>query len=222
MGKFVVIVAGGSGKRMGNTIPKQFLFLNGKPVLMHTIDAFIGFTETLKIILVLPEGQIDHWKSLCQENNFNTSIQVVIGGETRFQSVKNALDSIKEPNGIVAIHDGVRPLINSEVISNTFDAAEKFGSAVAAVPLKDSIRKIEGKRNVAIERRKFWSIQTPQTFNLALLKKAYQIEYNASFTDDATVMEHDGNDIHLVHGDYKNIKITTKEDLTIAEAFLKG
>jgi 2-C-methyl-D-erythritol 4-phosphate cytidylyltransferase len=218
---FAIIVAGGSGSRMGSDVPKQFLPLNGKPILMHTIDTFASTTSSIEIILVLPKSQISYWESLCIQHEFTTAHQVVIGGETRFQSVKNGLSHINVIDGLVAIHDGVRPLISKEIIGNTYKAAEKFGSAVAAVPIKDSIRKIEGKQNAAVERNQFWAIQTPQTFKLGVIKKAYQTTFNPSFTDDATVIEKDGNSIHLVHGDYKNIKITTQEDLIIASAFLQ-
>jgi 2-C-methyl-D-erythritol 4-phosphate cytidylyltransferase len=221
MQKFVIIVAGGSGTRMGSEIPKQFLLLNEKPILMHTLDAFISYSKNIKIILVLPELQVPMWNSFCGDYDYTSAHQVVNGGETRFQSVKNGLASIKADNALVAVHDGVRPLISNEVIANTFEAAEKFGSGIAAVPLKDSIRKIEGDQNKAVDRNQFWAIQTPQTFNLAAIKKAYATTFNASFTDDATVMEKDGNSIHLVNGDYKNIKITTTEDLIIAAAFLQ-
>ena len=221
MQKFVIIVAGGSGTRMGGEIPKQFLLLNGKPILMHTLDAFITYSKNIKIILVLPEPQISKWDSLCRDYDYSSVHQIVTGGDTRFQSVKNGLASINADNALVAVHDGVRPLISNEVIANTFEAAEEFGSGIAAVPLKDSIRKTEGIQNKAVDRNQFWAIQTPQTFNLASIKKAYETVFSTSFTDDATVMEKDGNSIHLVNGDYKNIKITTKEDLIIAAAFLQ-
>ncbi len=220
MQQFAIIVAGGSGNRMGSNVPKQFLPLDSKPILMHTIDAFVKYSEAIQITLVLPEHQLTYWESLCKKYDYKQQHKIVFGGDTRFQSVKNGLASIKSIEGVVAIHDGVRPLISNEVITNAFEAAEKFGSGIAAVPLKDSIRRIEGSQNMAVDRSQYWSIQTPQTFNFASISKAYETNFSPEFTDDATVMEKDGNNIHLVQGDYKNIKITTKEDLVIAAAFL--
>lgn len=221
MQNFVIIVAGGSGTRMGSEVPKQFLLLNEKPILMHTIDAFISYSKVIKVILVLPETQISTWNTLCTTHDYTVEHQIVQGGETRFHSVKNGLASIASEKALVAIHDGVRPIISKKIITKTFEAAEHYGNGIAAVPLKDSIRKIEEKQTKAVDRDQYWAIQTPQVFILTAIKKAYKTPFDTSFTDDATVFEKMGNSIHLVHGDYKNIKITTKEDLIIASAFLQ-
>lgn len=217
MDKFAVVVAGGNGLRMETDIPKQFLLLKGKPVLMHTLQKF---SNCKQIILVLPDKQISYWSELCKQYNFLLPHTVVKGGRERFFSVLNGLRDLPD-DGLVAIHDGVRPCLSEQLITNSFDEAEKYGNAVAAVPSKDSIRMVDEEKNIAVDRSKYYLIQTPQTFNLALLKKVYgQTVYKATFTDDASVFESAGNNIHLVKGEYTNIKITTPEDLPLAELFL--
>ncbi len=218
MQKYAIIVAGGSGTRMQSELPKQFLQLNGKPILMHTIEAFRF--DDIAITLVLPKEQLEYWKELCSTHNFNTHHKVVEGGETRFQSVKNGLNSIEGHEGIVAIHDGVRPLINQLIISESFKQAEAMGCAITSVPLKDSLREVTLTSNHSVDRSDFRLIQTPQTFQLALIKKTFDAPYQSTFTDDASVFENSGHTIHLIEGDYKNIKITTPEDLLVAESFL--
>lgn len=215
-----IIVAGGSGTRMGSTIPKQFLELSGLPILIRTITAFYRYSPDLNIVLVLPESEFEIWHTLCDKFNFDVPYTLIAGGKTRFDSVKNGLATIE--NGIVAIHDGVRPLITSESIKKAFDAANIHGSAVLSVPLKDSIRKFESGKNISALRSDFVTIQTPQLFKVKNLKKAFDVPYQELFTDDANVYQYAGNDIHLITGDYQNIKITTPEDMIIAEALLEN
>lgn len=218
MQKYAIIVAGGSGSRMKSETPKQFLELSGQPILMHTLRAF--YFDNTQLILVLPESQFDFWISLCEKHSFTIPYQLVKGGETRFHSVKNGLDSIKANNGLVAIHDGVRPIIKKEIITNAYNLAAKHGSAIASVPLKDSIREVSNEQNHHVDRVNYRLIQTPQTFQLQPIKKAFEAGFRQSFTDDASVFEFSGQNVHLFSGDYKNIKITTPEDLQIAETFL--
>lgn len=220
MKKYAIIVAGGKGQRMGSEIPKQFLLVAGKPVLMHTLEAFSKLGD-IELILVLPANQISYWLNLCPKHNFTLSHTIVEGGETRFHSVKNGLGAIPNSadNGLVAIHDGVRPFVTSEIIQNSFSLAASKGNAVTSVQLKDSIRFLEGQMNKSVDRSKYVLIQTPQTFQINLIKKAYEGASNPNqFTDDASVAEGAGFSINLFEGDYRNIKITTSEDLVIAEA----
>ncbi|MDH5476690.1 MAG: 2-C-methyl-D-erythritol 4-phosphate cytidylyltransferase [Cyclobacteriaceae bacterium] len=221
MKKYAVIVAGGKGKRMGSTTPKQYLLLDGYPILMHTLYKFYTYDSTINLILVLPKSDFDLWNTLCEEHDFDIPLQLTFGGDTRFQSVKNGLDLINT-EGLVAIHDGVRPLVDNTIIDASFKVALQHKNAITAIPLKDSIRKIDGDKNFAEDRSNYQSIQTPQTFECALIKKAYTTEEQLHFTDDASVAEFAGHKIHLIEGSYKNIKITTTEDLKIAEVlFLK-
>ncbi|GAL82861.1 2-C-methyl-D-erythritol 4-phosphate cytidylyltransferase [Sporocytophaga myxococcoides] len=220
--KYAIIVAGGSGTRMNSEVPKQFILLNGLPILMHTVKNFFFYDSKITIILVLPSSQISAWNHLCQEHHFNFPLEIVHGGNTRFQSVKNGLAHIKEERGLVAIHDGVRPLIRKNIIQNAFKSAEIYGSGIVAVNSKDSLRVLKGNESEAVDRSLYKCIQTPQCFDLNLLKKAFDTEELPTFTDDATVFEHAGHKISLVEGGYENIKITTPEDLIIAEALLKN
>lgn len=220
MQKYVVIVAGGSGKRMKSELPKQFIELNGKPILMHTIEAF-SFDD-IQIILVLPSDQIDFWQDLVKQHNFDISHKVIEGGKERFHSVKNGLNAIKDSSGLVAIHDGVRPLVKEEIISNAYRVAQEQGNAIVSIGLKDSIRSISGARNKQEDRANFRLIQTPQTFQVQLIKEAFEQGFDPLFTDDASVLEKAGHQINLIDGDYQNIKITTPEDLIVAESFLKA
>lgn len=218
MRKYVVIVAGGSGSRMKSELPKQFIELAGLPILMHTIKAF--HFDDIKIILVLPEPQIAFWQELLNQHQFNVPHEIVNGGVARFDSVKNGLDAIQETHGLVAIHDGVRPLIEREIISNSYSEAEKHGNAIVSIALKDSIRSVSSQSNQQEDRSRFRLIQTPQTFQLKLIKEAFLQAYDPLFTDDASVLEKAGHSIHLIEGSYQNIKITTPEDLLTAESFL--
>jgi 2-C-methyl-D-erythritol 4-phosphate cytidylyltransferase len=220
MQKYAIIVAGGSGTRMKSELPKQFIKLAGKPILMHTLEAF--HFDNIQIILVLPKSQIPYWKELVDEHQFKIPHNIIAGGEQRFHSVKNGLSSIKADDGLVAIHDGVRPLIKRQIISESFEQAKRAGNAIASIQLKDSIRSITPHANQQEDRTNFRLIQTPQTFKIQLIKRAFEQEYTPSFTDDASVLEQAGHSINLIEGDYKNIKITTPEDLLVAETLLKA
>jgi 2-C-methyl-D-erythritol 4-phosphate cytidylyltransferase len=217
---YALIVAGGSGKRMQAGQPKQFLLLNDLPVLMHTINAFHDYSDTIEIILVLPESEFTTWEKLVEEYNFKTGIKVVAGGETRFDSVNNGLNSITDTEGFVAIHDGVRPFVTNEIINNCFKSARQNGSGVAVVVPKDSIRKLSGNKNHTVIRDDYRLMQTPQTFDINLIKEAYRLAKRKDFTDDASVAESNNVMINLVEGSYDNIKITTPEDLIIAQALI--
>ena len=220
MEKHVIIVAGGIGKRMQSEIPKQFLNVAGKPVLIHTFECFINYSEDIKITLVLPEPYIDFWKSLCKRFTFEIDHKVVEGGPTRFISVRKGLKEIQN-GSLVAIHDGVRPLVAKETLNRVFKKAEETGNAIPAVKINESLRKINDKNSFFVNRRKYRLIQTPQCFHAELIKKAYQQEFKEEFTDDATVVEAMGIKINLVAGNMENIKITKPGDIKIAEAFLK-
>jgi 2-C-methyl-D-erythritol 4-phosphate cytidylyltransferase len=220
--EYALIVAGGKGTRIKSTTPKQFLELNGLPVLMHTILAFYRYSENITVILVLPEGDMDTWRSLCARHNFSKPLMLQSGGETRFQSVKNGLKKIDDDNGLVAIHDGVRPLISENIIGASFRLAAVHQSAIAAVRLKESIRMTDQDNTKAVDRSKFRLIQTPQTFKVSLIRSAYEMKEDFSLTDDASVAERAGHIISLFEGSYENIKITTAEDLIVAGALLKA
>jgi 2-C-methyl-D-erythritol 4-phosphate cytidylyltransferase len=217
--EYAIIVAGGKGTRIKSALPKQFLELNGLPILMHTINAFQRYSKNIVVILVLPEDDFETWQSLCSKHNFTAKLILQKGGDTRFQSVKNGLEKI-EGDGLVAIHDGVRPLVSEDIIGASYRLAAVHKTAVAAVRLKESIRMTDQDNTKAVDRSKFRLIQTPQTFEVALIKKAYQIKDDPSLTDDASVAERTGQVISLFEGSYENIKITTPEDLIIAKALL--
>jgi 2-C-methyl-D-erythritol 4-phosphate cytidylyltransferase len=222
MQEYAVIVAGGSGSRMKSEIPKQFLEVNRLPVLAHTIKAFRNYSQNLNIIVVLPKDQFFAWHELCNLYAFKEEYSLVSGGETRFHSVRNGLESIADLSGLVAVHDGVRPVVSKEIVQKSFTTAAEFGTAIVSVPLKDSIRTVEknGKTQAA-NRDNFRLIQTPQTFRLDWMRDAFSNAYQSTFTDCASVLEYAGYPIHLIDGSYENIKITTPEDLLLAEAFLK-
>ena len=220
MEKFLILVAGGKGKRMNSEVPKQFHIVAGKPVLMHTIERFGAYPENISILLVLPKPFIDFWKSLCKRYNFTIPHKLVEGGDSRFQSVKNGLREISD-DCLAVIHDGVRPLPNNTTLHNVFKKAEKTGNAVPSVKLNESMRKIDGDESVPVNRKEFRLIQTPQAFHSKLIKKAYRQDCRETFTDDATVVEAMGVKINLVEGNYENIKITRPVDLRIEEAFMK-
>ncbi|QNF31632.1 2-C-methyl-D-erythritol 4-phosphate cytidylyltransferase [Adhaeribacter swui] len=218
--EFVILVAGGSGTRMQSQLPKQFISVGGRPILMHTIQRFYDYNPEIKIILVLPSDQILFWQKLCVDNNFTITHQVVAGGASRFASVKNGL-AVISGDGVVAVHDGVRPFAPVAVIQEAFAVAAQKGNAVVAVPLKESIRILKNNTSEALDRTEYRLVQTPQCFQLALLRQAYQLPEESSFTDDASVVERLGKKINLVAGAYENLKITTPEDLIWAESFLK-
>ena len=226
MKEYALIVAGGKGLRFGSHLPKQFVELNGKPVLMHTIDAFYRYSQDIDVVLVLPEQEIALWQSLITKHKYSRAPRVVRGGATRFQSVRNGLQMIPE-NSLVAIHDGVRPLVTEGVIRESFRLAAASQSAVACVPLKESLRMIAGLsadenfKSWAVNRSSFRLIQTPQTFQTALIKKAYTIDEDPDLTDDASVAEKAGYAVQLFEGRYDNIKITEPDDLLVAAALMR-
>jgi 2-C-methyl-D-erythritol 4-phosphate cytidylyltransferase len=219
--EYALIVAGGRGTRIKSSLPKQFIKLNGKPILLYTLEAFFRYSENISVVLVLPEDDFATWKSICEEFKFSKPIILQKGGDTRFQSVKNGLDKIGG-DGLVAIHDGVRPLVNADLIGASFRLAAVHGSAIAAVRLKESIRMTDQDHTKAVDRSLYRLIQTPQTFDVQLIKKAYQIKEDPTITDDAGVAEKSGHKISLFEGSYQNIKITTPEDLILAEALLRS
>lgn len=226
---FSIIVAGGSGSRMGAAIPKQFLPLANKPILVHTLERFLALAGN-NIVLVLPASEISYWKTEILDKKISQPlldnlhrITVVEGGQSRFQSVSNGLRAIAEEDGLVAVHDGVRPLIRPELLLESFEQAAVHKAVVLSVMLKDSARILDDQgHNKAIDRSRVRLMQTPQTFDLNLLKAAFRQKEQSFFTDDASVVEHYGHAITLIEGDYKNIKITTPEDLAMAEAFLSS
>ena len=213
MKKVALIVAGGKGGRMNADIPKQFLLLNNLPILMHTIKQFSHFEE---IVLVLPKSQFDYWNGLCKSNNFTHIHILVEGGETRFHSVKNGLDKI-DNTSVVAIHDGVRPLISTALINNLVGETKSGRGVIPIIPVKNSIRKIEGENSVHIDRSNLYKVQTPQCFLSADIKEAYTQDFSGTFTDDASVFEANGGKINTLFGEERNLKITTQQDLNIAE-----
>ncbi|WP_115375437.1 2-C-methyl-D-erythritol 4-phosphate cytidylyltransferase [Adhaeribacter pallidiroseus] len=219
--EYAILVAGGSGTRMQSHLPKQFISIGGWPILMHTIQRFFSYNPQIKVVVVLPADQILFWKQLCTENNFTLPHQVVAGGNSRFASVNNGL-AVITGEGVVAVHDGVRPFAPVNIINEAFAVAAQKGNAVVAVPLKESIRKITHDGSQALDRDMYRLVQTPQCFQLSLLRQAYQLPEEAAFTDDASVLERLGEKINLVPGAYENLKITTPEDLIWAESFLQS
>ena len=216
---YVVIVAGGSGKRMGAEIPKQFLELAGRPVLMHTIERFKAYNEAIEIITVLPENQLRHWMELQKQYGFTIPQTIVKGGSTRFHSVRNGLKFVGLP-GLVAIHDGVRPFVSLDTIHRCFTEAEKSGNAIPAISPVESLRIISENGNKPVDRFHIKQIQTPQVFRAELIKRAYLQDYKPEYSDDATVLEDLGEKINLIEGNRENIKITNPEDLLISNALL--
>ena len=218
--KTVIIVAGGKGERMNTVVPKQFLELKGRPILMHTLEVFRRFDPEIQIVLVLPSEQIEFWKSLCKKYAFALTHTIECGGPTRFHSVKNGLAAVSI-SSLIAVHDGVRPLVSVETISACFETALKYGTAVPVIDAIDSIREITDDGSRTVDRTKYKYVQTPQVFDVQLLKRAYEQEASECFTDDASVVEAFGAKIHLVAGNCENIKITTETDLIIADQLLK-
>ncbi len=218
----VVIVAGGKGFRVGGDIPKQFIPIGSKPMLMHTIEAFYSFNKNIRIIIVLPNEFVQLWQQLCDEQNFTIKHSIVLGGETRFHSVKNGLNEVA-PDEIVAIHDGARPFVTPKLIENCFN--EAFNSQCGIIPVIDeinSVRRVTANGSEIVDRTELKLVQTPQVFPAHLLQEAYQIKYNSSFTDDASVAERNGIEIRLIPGENSNIKITTPLDIIIAEYLLQN
>ncbi|MBK7383570.1 MAG: 2-C-methyl-D-erythritol 4-phosphate cytidylyltransferase [Flavobacteriales bacterium] len=214
-----IIVAGGSGKRLGGPVPKQFQSVKGRPLLMWTIEAFHAFDPTMPLIVVLPAIHFDIWKALCMGDRFFIEHQVVAGGEQRYHSVKAGLEKV-EGDGLVAVHDGVRPLVSKELIGRCFEAADRSGAAIPVVPVVPSIRETTADGSRALDRSKLLAVQTPQCFHVDLLRKAFELPYDASFTDEATMVERLGVKVSLVEGEPENFKVTTATDLRMAEALL--
>ncbi len=219
MKKFALIVAGGKGERMQADLPKQFIIIAEKPLLMHTIEAFYAYDKTIEILLVLPAIHTDYWQMLCNKFHFTIPHKVIIGGATRFHSVFNGLQVVST-NALVAVHDGVRPFVSKKTLENCFTAAKIYGSAVPSIALVDSIRYFDEKGNKSLNRSNYCLIQTPQVFLSNELLEAYKQPYNEFFTDDASVLEAMGKLIHLVEGNPENSKITTANDLLLAEVYL--
>lgn len=218
---YAIIVAGGSGKRMQTPIAKQFLLLNEKPVMMHTLQAFHLSDVEPEIIVVLAKAEHEYWKELCFKYNFNVPHTLVEGGKERFHSVRNGLMSIKE-DGVVAIHDAVRPVVNTNLITQTFKQALELGNAIPCVRPSDSVRELESTGSKILNRDNLVLIQTPQTFDLGQLRIAYQQSFSPIFTDDASVVEAAGYPINLMEGSRNNIKVTFPEDLELASFLLKN
>ena len=230
---YIIIVAGGKGLRMGGDVPKQFLPIGGRPVLMHTLQRFRDYSEELQIILVLPREQQEYWKELCKEYGFTVEHRVADGGATRFHSVQNGLALIPDDaQGVVGVHDGVRPFVSLDVIARCYDTARQTGTAIPVVPVVETLRHIDNEDQASrtVSRADYRLVQTPQTFDIQLLKAANSHALSVSgdsvaaiaslFTDDASVVETYGRAVTLVDGNRENIKITTPFDLKVAEAML--
>lgn len=218
---YIIIVAGGKGLRMGSDIPKQFLPVGGKPVLMRTLERFREYAEDLQIILVLPKAQQDYWHELCQKYDFKIKYWLADGGETRFHSVQNGLAKIPDDaEGVVGVHDGVRPFPSIDVIRNCYETARTAKAVIPVIPVVETVRHLQGNTSETVPRNDYRLVQTPQTFDIQLLKAANKQPYNDGFTDDASVVEAFGFNITLVEGNRENIKITTPYDLKIAEVLI--
>lgn len=223
MKKYAIIVAGGKGLRMGMEVPKQFLPVGGKPVLMRTLEAFKTCVPDVHLVLVLPVSQQDYWHELCRSYHFDLPCRIADGGETRFHSVSNGLALVPEDEDtLVAVHDGVRPFVSPGVISRCYETAGIWGTAVPVIEVYETLRRLDTVEGTSqtVNRASYRLVQTPQTFDGRLLKQAYAVGYRSEFTDDASVVEACGTDIHLVEGNRENIKITTPFDLSVAEALL--
>ena len=221
---FAIIVAGGKGLRMGGEVPKQFLPIGGKPVLMHTIDAFRKALDNVRIVLVLPAEQHHYWQELCEEYNFRSPKLIAQGGETRFHSVRNGLALLPDnADAVVGVHDGVRPFVSTETIRRCYAAAAEGKAVVPVVPVIETVRQIlSNGKSVTKPRDEYRLVQTPQTFPLTLLRQAYQQPYIENFTDDASVVEALGKEIIMIEGNRENIKLTTPNDLSYAEFLIRS
>ena len=223
MKKYAIVVAGGKGLRMGGEIPKQFIPVQGRPVLMRTLDAFHAYDESVELIVVLPVAQQDYWKELCREYDFRIPYRLADGGETRFHSVANGLVGVPdgETDALVAVHDGVRPFVSPEVIGHCYEQAVSAQAVVPVIDVVETVRRIEENGSTTtVPRDRYKLVQTPQVFTVSLLKHAYHQEYKPAFTDDASVVEALGIQVTLVKGNRENIKLTTPFDLCVAEALL--
>ena len=226
MNRYVIIVAGGKGLRMGSDLPKQFIPVGGKPILMHTVEKFAQWDPQARLLLVLPAEHQDYWRMLCREIGCRAAHCIVTGGETRFHSVRNALDVVKQDTNLgdddlIAVHDGVRPFVSEQVITDCFHVAAESGAVVAALPMVDSLREVQPDgTSQALDRSRYFAVHTPQVFRARLLLRAYEAPYSSLFTDDASVVEALGEHIALVPSNRENIKITTPLDLAIARELL--
>ena len=216
MKRHIIIVAGGKGLRMGGDVPKQFLPVCGKPVLMRTLEAFHTYDASIHIILVLPVSQQAYWKELCQEYGFGLSHDIADGGETRFHSVMNGL-ALVEGEGVVGVHDGVRPFVSQDVIARCYDEALLKKAVIPVIGVVETVRHLTKDGSETVPRDHYKLVQTPQVFDVVLLRRAYRQEYTDLFTDDASVVEALGEKVHLVEGNRENIKLTTPFDLKLAE-----
>lgn len=219
---YVIIVAGGTGTRMKSSRPKQFLLLGGKPVIVHAIEKFLAFDKNIRVVVAVHSDYEQHMHAIFKKYFSGQRVTIVKGGETRFHSVKNALSAISGNKGVVGIHDAARPFVSVEVIKRCYAHAHKHGNAIPAIAVNESIRHITPKGNKAVNRTDYRIIQTPQCFQLSYIKKAFEKKYSPRFTDDATVLESIGEKIHLVEGNYENIKITNPGDMLLAKAYLKN
>ncbi len=219
MKRFAVIVAGGIGTRMQSAVPKQFLELKGRPILMHTMERFHQAGEDIRLILVLPEAHFDLWEAQCKALDFGLPHQRVAGGETRFHSVYNGISAITE-EGLVAVHDAVRPLLTTDFINRLYETAARHGQAVPVLPLTETLREREGVSSRTVDRSKFVIVQTPQVFRVKELQRAFAQPYRSTFTDEATVMEESGTAIQLCEGERMNIKLTTPFDMQLAQVLM--
>lgn len=220
MTEYIIIVAGGSGTRFGSEVPKQFLEINGLPVIMHSINRFIEYSDKINVVVALPSEQFALWEDLRRKHSFSVSTVLCNGGETRFHSVQNALNTISDLDALVGIHDAVRPLVGVETIRNCFRLARAKGNAVPVVTLEESIREVHGGNSKSVDRSTFRIVQTPQVFRSEVLKEAYKQPFSVFFTDDASVVEAAGHTIHLAEGNKENRKLTTKEDVGFFSYFL--
>ncbi|MGB0402513.1 MAG: 2-C-methyl-D-erythritol 4-phosphate cytidylyltransferase [Salibacteraceae bacterium] len=219
--KTIIVVAGGKGSRMNSETPKQFLTLANVPVIVHTINRFISFDPLIKIVLVLPEEHVHVWEEISIEYKISHIVDVVVGGETRYQSVQNGMKVI-ESTDVVGVHDGVRPLVSNETIERCFQIAYESGNAIPSLPVEETLRKTNGEDSNWVNRDEYRTIQTPQCFRYKVLKNAYNQPFEASFTDDASVVENLGVSIKLVDGNRENLKITRPEDLLLAELLINS
>lgn len=218
--KTVIITAGGMGKRMGNNLPKQFLALQKSPILIHTILKFYNYDNSIQLILTLPENWISYWERTCAETNFDIQHEIIAGGKERYDSIKKALTLSK--GKLIAIHDGIRPLVSTETIQKAFEMAEKKGNAIPIFPIKESVRFVENEKTHSINRNNYFLVQTPQVFERGLIKSAYEQDFQESITDDASLLEKTGKKIYVFQGNEENIKITTPLDLRIAEELISN
>lgn len=222
MKKYAIIVAGGKGLRMGGELPKQFIPVEGRPVLMRTLDAFYACENSIQIILVLPRDHQPYWQELCREYQFAVPHRIADGGATRFHSVQNGLALVDEADALVAVHDGVRPFVSYEVIVRCYQEAALHGAVVPVIPMVETVRHLLPEGSETVNRDVYRLVQTPQTFSVSLLRRAYEQPFCDAFTDDASVVEALGHVVHLVEGNRENIKLTTPFDLVVAQALVQS